>query len=81
MANNDTNTFTSKSYRAEKRTDPADGHAYTWTTLAEWYRKKGWSVEEVNSYWDTLEQHSFGRTRTKKKDILPNDHGYVAVCN
>ena len=67
-------TIRIKSYRAEKRTDPYDDKAYTWTVLADWYWKKGWSTYDINEYWTRMEHHSFGRTRTHKKEVYPDDH-------
>ena len=70
MSSNEENTLRIKSYRAERRTDPSDGKGYTWTTMAEWYGKQGWSVRQINEYWNSLEPLSLGRTRTKKKQFF-----------
>ena len=63
-----------KTYRAEKRTDPVDGEAYTWHVLLEFYARKGWSEDAVKQYWAGLDHYSIGRTRTKKKRVYPDEH-------
>ena len=63
-----------KTYRAEKRTDPCDNKAYTWTSLADWYSRKGWTTKDINKYWEGMELHSVGRTRTQLKEVYPEDH-------
>ena len=70
-------TFKHKMYRAETRTDPSDGNHYTKGVISHWYLDKGWSKVEIDQYWNAMEPHSFGRTRTKKKTVLPDDHPLV----
>ena len=77
MTNNDAITFRAKTYRAEARTDPADGKAYTWTVLANWYSNKSWSMDEITEYWNKMDLRSHGRTRTEIKEVLPEGHALV----
>ena len=70
-------TFRHKMYRAETRTDPSDGKPYTLSVIRHWYLGKGWTEEEIERYWHAMQPHSFGRTRTKKKTVLPDGHPLV----
>ena len=70
-------TFRHKTIRAETRTDPSDGQHYTWTVFSQWYADQGWSTQDIKQKWDGMDTHSFGRTRTKKKTVLPNNHPLI----
>ena len=65
--------FRHRVYRPPTRTDPWDGKPYTWKKLADWYSTKGWTMQDINAYWETLETHAMGRTRTRKKEVLPEE--------
>ena len=77
----------------QKRTDPSDEMAYTFPVLATFYLKQGWPMELIEEYWKNLDvwqpselekttiRHKMyrkdGRTRTKKKEVLLDDHPLV----
>ena len=73
--NIDLGTLYHKNIRAETRTDPTDGKHYTWNVLSEYYLMRGRSIVDITIYWDGLELHSRGRTRTRNKPLLEENDG------
>ena len=66
--------FRHQVYRPPTKIDPSDGKPYTWKKLAAWYDTKGWTMQQINTYWDDMLMHSIGRTRTRKKEVLDDEN-------